>query len=134
MPTHRKSPLFIRITTFKNKVVCVNPYELSSFQIIEKAKIRIKKPAEGQPDFVVADTIHFYFPSGMGLTYIVGEDISQEEFNYVCATLAEFMYMNEQEFKARSEKIKADQMADWNALSEENSKKISELETPVPGV
>lgn len=124
MGTHRKHPIFIRIVAGNKMVVCINPLELSSFQIVEKAKVTVKRP-DG-PETIEADTIRFFFPSGTGLTYTVGVDFSQEQFDYVCATLIEFLYMNEAEWKARNESIKQAQMDDWNKLSEENEAKLPE--------
>lgn len=124
MATHKKTPVFIRIIATNKEVICINPLELSSFRIREKAKHKIKRP-DGE-EVIEADSLHFYFPTGMGLTYVVGEDISQENFDYVCATLLEFLYLNEAEFKAKSEAIEKAKMYDWNKLSQQNEDKLKE--------
>lgn len=122
MATHKKTPLFIRIIASNKEVVCFNPHQLSSFRIREKAKHKVKRP-DGE-EVIEADTIHLYFPAGTGLTYVVGVDITQEQFDYVCSTLIEFLYLNEAEFKAKSEAIQTARMNEWNKISEENSIKI----------
>lgn len=125
MATHRKTPLFLRIVTHDKAVVCINPHQLSSFQILEKASIKVKsKVPMGEDKVIEADTIRFYFPSGTGLSYSVGLDLTQEEFNYVCTTLLEFLYLNEAEFKARSQAIAEESMKEWETLSNDNEAKL----------
>lgn len=111
--SHKKHPVFIRVISSNNTVVCINPLQLSSFQIIEKAKIKTKG-ADGQPADVVADTIRFYFPNGTGLSYSVGVDMSQDEFIYVCNTLREFLYLSEPEFRIRSAELEAARIKEWD--------------------
>jgi len=127
MPSHKKTPIFLRIVTNKKQVVCINLALFSSFQIIEKAKILVKSKTGGDNEQHEADTIKFFLPSGTGLSYSVGFDISQEEFNYVCSTLTEFLYMNEEEFKLKHEAIEKAKMDEWNALSKENESKLPNL-------
>ena len=117
MASHKKHPIFIRIKSNDNSVVCVNPQHLSSFQILEKAKVRVKD--DTQPDgfkLVETDTIRFYFPQGTTLGYSVGVDITQNEFNYVCATLLEYLYLNEIEFRAKTDAIEKAKAEEWNAI------------------
>lgn len=131
MPTHRKTPIFIRVTASNKQVIGINPLNLSSFNIVEKAKFKIRKDPNDRTatEEHVADTVYFYFPSGTGLTYRAGYDISQADFDYICATLVEFMYLNENEFKAKSEAIKKAQMDDWNKLSTENEANLDTTKT-----
>lgn len=123
MATHYKDHIFIRIIAHNNSVICINPHQLSSFKIDEKAIIKTKTP-EGEKS-VECQTIRLYFPSGMGLAYSVGIDITQEEFNYICATLLEFLYLNEAEHKAKTEALNLAKMGEWNKLSAENEAKLS---------
>lgn len=125
MPSHKKTPAFIRVVTNEKKVVCINPLQLSSFEILEKAQIKVKNPDGGEPVIKEADTIRFYFPAGTSLTYSVGMQISREEYNYICNTLLEFLYLNEQEFEAKSKAIATAKMSEWNQISEENSQKVT---------
>lgn len=126
MPSHKKNPIFLRIITNEKKVVCINPSQLSSFEIVEQAEIKIKSkdPAVTVPEIVKADTIRFYFPSGTALSYSVGYTISKEEYNYVCATLLEYLYLNENEFVAKTEAIAKAKMDDWNSISKDNEAKV----------
>ena len=111
MASHKKSPIFIRVISNEHTVICINPLQLSSFQIIEKAKIRQKD------DHVIeADTIRFFYPTGNGLSYSVGIDITAEEFLYICNTLREYLYLNEAEFKARTAELDQAKLAEWNAI------------------
>lgn len=124
MPTHKKTPIFLRVITNEKKVICINPAQLSSFEIVEQAEIKVKsKDPNAPPEVVKADTVRFYFPSGTALTYSVGLTITKEEYNYVCNTLLEYLYLNEAEFVAKTESIKKAQMEDWNKISEENNTK-----------
>lgn len=126
MPHHLKNHIFIRVLSRDKKVVCVNPSQLSSFEILEQADIKVKsKDPNGAPEIVKADTIRFYFPAGTTLSYSVGLTISQEEFNYICSTLIEFLYLNEAEFQAKSQAIDKAKMDDWNALSKQNEEKLT---------
>ena len=126
MANHKKHPVFIRIVSNNQSVVCINPLQLSSFQIMEKAKIKQKDGT-----IVEADTLRLFFPSGTGLSYTVGVDISPDEFLYVCNTLREFLYLNEYEFKARSAEMDAGKLAEWNALMAADSEEDKAMvETP----
>ena len=109
MPSHKKHPVFLRIIAHKNSVVCINPLQLASFQIMEKAKLTDK---DGK--VTEADTIRLFYPSGTGMSYSVGKDITQEEFAYICETLREYLYLNEQEFKAKTAALEAQRIAEWN--------------------
>lgn len=130
---HKKNPVFLRIITNEKAVVCINPLQLSTFQILEKAKLKVKTAAPGGTDeFIFADTIKFYFPSGTGLSYSVGIDITQDEFNYICGTLLEFLYLNKTEFEAQSKAIEQARMDEWNKISEDNSTKNTAVETTIP--
>lgn len=128
MPTHKKTPAFIRVVTTENAVVCINPLQLSSFQILDQARVQVRgdKRNPKEEDYDLLPMVRFYFPSGTGLSYAVGVDITQANFDYICATLLEFLYLNEAEFKARGEAIKKQQMDEWNSISQENSGKIPE--------
>ncbi len=125
MPQHKKTPIFLRIVTNEKKVICINPTKLSSFEIVQGAEIKIKSkdPNVTTPEIFKGDTIRFYFPDGQGLSYTVGLQINETEYNYICNTLLEFLYLNEEEFVAKSAMIEAAKMADWNKISDENSKK-----------
>ena len=134
MASHKKHPIFLRIISSNNTVVCLNPLQLSSFQIVEKAHIKVKATTPQEPSEVIADTIRFYFPNGTGLSYSVGVDISQEEFNYVCNTLREFLYLSEPEFRVRSAELAAAaHMAEWNdtmAAPEIDAEETKAMMTP----
>lgn len=128
MAAHKKTPIFIRIISNDERVVCINPLELSTFQVVSNARVQLKgdKRNPKEEDFGNADTIRFYFPSGTGLSYSVGVDITKDEFNYICATLLEFMYLNEQEFKAKSEAIVKERMTEWVKISKNNEDSLQE--------
>lgn len=126
MANHKKHPVFIRIVSSNSSVTCVNPLQLSSFQIIEKAKIKQKDGTT-----IEADTIRLFFPSGNGLSYSVGIDISTDEFLYVCNTLREFLYLNEYEFKAKTAEMEAAKVKEWNELmAAEEAEEKAMTETP----
>lgn len=125
MAQHQTDHLFIRVKANDRSVVCFNPHQVSSFQIIAKAMIKTKTP-EGDK-IIEADTVRLFFPAGTGLSYSVGIDIEQADFDYICATLLEFMYMNETEHKARSMAIEKHKMDDWNKISKENEGKLQEV-------
>lgn len=118
MAQHRKTPAFLRIVASNQSVVCINPLQLSSFSILEKSKVKTKDGS-----VIEGATIHFYFPAGTGLDYTVGYNITQEEFDYVCSTLLEFLYLNETEWKAKNAAIAAVQVEEWNKISAENEEK-----------
>lgn len=124
MPSHKKHPIFISVIANDEEVLCINPLELSSFQILEKAKIKVKPKSSNDADVVVAPTIRFFFPSGTGLSYSVGIDITRQHFDYLCATLLEFRYLNQFEFEAKSKAISQEKMDEWNKISEDNSTKL----------
>lgn len=125
MPSHKKNPVFIRIISHDGVVECINPLQVSNFQIVEKAKIKIKsKDAKEGVEIVEADTIRFYFPSGTGRSFSVGIDITQNEFDCICSTLLEYLYLNEQEFLAKTAAIEKSKMSEWNKISQENSKAL----------
>lgn len=128
MPSHHKTPMFIKIITNPKQVVCINPFELSSFQIIEKAKI---KKLKDDKDFIEADTIRFFYPSGTGLSYSVDVDITRQQYDYICATLLEWTYLNEAEFVAKSKAIEQGRIDEWNRISQENEAKLLTEGTPV---
>jgi hypothetical protein len=113
MPSHKKFPTFLRVISNNKVVVCINPLQLSSFQILEKAKIKVKE------EVIETDTIRFYFPSGTGLSYSVGVDITQEEFNYICSALLEYLYLTETEFRAKSIALEKAKMDRWNEIAQE---------------
>jgi hypothetical protein len=116
---HKKHPVFIRVVTNNKHVVCINPLQLSSFQILEKAKVKVKADTAEGFTYIEADTLRFYYPTGTGLTYSVGVDITQEEFNYICHTLQEFLYLNEVEFRAKGEASERKKLELWNQIAEE---------------
>lgn len=118
MAQHRKTPAFIRIVASNQRVMCINPLELSSFTILENSKITLKDKT-----VIEGPTIHFYFPSGTGIDFTVGHNITQAEFDYVCSTLLEFLYLNEAEWKAKNAAIAAVQVEEWNKISQENEAK-----------
>lgn len=128
MPTHKKYPTFIRITTSKGQVLCLDPSKCSTFQIREKAKVKTKSKDPKDPtstdEYIEADTVRFFYPVGTGLTYTVGVEITQNDFDYICTTLFEFMYLNQAEFDAKTAAMKKEQMEEWNRISQENSEKL----------
>lgn len=118
MPQHRKTPAFLRIIASNQSVVCISPLQLASFSIFEKSKVKLKDGT-----FIEGPTIHFHFPAGTGLDYTVGHNITQAEFDYVCATLLEFLYLNESEWAARNKAIANERVEEWNKISDENAEK-----------
>ena len=120
MAQHKKSPLFLKVITTDKQIVCINPAQLSSFQIqkdasLVKLKAGVDK-AKNEDDLVryTADVVRFYFPSGTGMTYEVGKEITEENFNYIVATLQEWVYMNKIEFDAVSELKAKEALEKWN--------------------
>lgn len=128
MASHKKTPVFLRIKASDNSVVGINPLHCSSFNIVENAKYKYQPTDKTKPvEERTANTIYFYFPQGTGLTYRVGLDITQAEFDYICATLLEFMYYNEAEFKARGIAMATAKMDEFKKLSLENESKLDTL-------
>jgi len=87
---------FIRIITKDTEVVSINPAVLATFQIKLKAKLKRKVKAEDgslKDEDYEADCLNFFFTDGHGLQYIVGQHITEQEFNYVCSALQEMVYM-----------------------------------------
>jgi len=117
MPSHKKFPTFLRIISNNNTVVCINPLQLSSFQILEKAKCIDPKTKET----FEADTVRFFYPQGTGLVYSVGVDITQEQFNYICTALLEYLYLTETEFRAKTMAIEKARMEEWNRIAQEET-------------
>lgn len=127
MALHKKTPIFIRIVTNDKQVVCINPLQLASFEIIDQARIKISGPKDSkeESDYTVTPTVRFYLPQGTAMSYSVGLQITQSEFDYICSTLLEFLYLNEIEFKAKSAAIAKAQMDEFVALSKENEEKLA---------
>jgi hypothetical protein len=117
-----KHPIFLRIKTSDQAVICINPLQLSSFQILEKAKIKDK---DGNVQEL--DTVRFYFPQGTGLSYSVGIDLTQQEFNYICSTLLEFLYLNEFEYRAKTEAAEKKKVEEWNKIMAAEAEEEKEL-------
>ena len=110
MAQHKKSHLFLRIKTSTKEVVCINPFQLASFRIVEGYSIMNKDKQE----IGKGDTIFFYLPVGTITRFTVGMEFTQEEFNYVSSALVEFLYQTEPEFNARTEAINAKRLQEWN--------------------
>lgn len=119
MANHQKAHIFVKIISTDKSIVCINPHNLSSFAITPNKKISYKDGTSIQ-----ADSLDLYYPQGTGLSYSVGINITKENFDYVCGTLAEFVYLNEYELKLKVEAIEKTNMDEWTKLSEENSKKL----------
>jgi hypothetical protein len=131
MPSHKKHPVFIRIKTSDNEVICVQPTQLSSFRIKEKHEV---KNRDGQA-LGTGDTIWLYLPSGTYTRYTVGMEITQEEFNYTCNTLREFLYLSEPEFKAKTAELDLQRKADWDAImSDEDAEEAALTAQATPKV
>jgi len=102
---------FIRVITRENQVVGFNPSQVSTFNVESKAQhYRLKKDVvplkavngaltNPKDDFEMfeADTLRLVFNDGKGLTYIVGEQITAEEFTYVCECLQELTFLTTRE-------------------------------------
>ena len=123
MANHKKLPIFLRIKSSQNQVICINPQHIASFQIAEKAQLKNQKTGE----VMEADTIRFYTSVGTTFVYSVGVDITQEEFGYICATLLEYLYLNEHEFRAKTEQIESAKMAEWNAIMASEAEEAAEI-------
>jgi hypothetical protein len=125
MANHKKYPIFIRVKSRDNQVICIQPSLIASFQIEEKAKIKLK-----DGNVVEADTIRLYTAVGTTFSYSVGIEINEQEFGYVCATLIEFLYLNEQEFRAKSEALEKQKFFDWNKAMEDEAEEEKALTEP----
>lgn len=130
MPNHQKKPVFIRVIGTDKNVVGVNPLQISSFAITENVKVKIKPAKEGDPTEHVGNQIEFFYPVGTVLKYIVGLTISEADFNYVCTTLLEFMYLNQPEFEARCKLHESQKMEGWLKQSAENEAAHQPVELP----
>ena len=131
MAVHKKHPIFIRVRATEQDVVCINPRELSSFQIIEEARVRTNVTKENpEGEVVEADTIRFYFPAGTHLSYSVGIDLTREEFDYVSYTLREFLYLNYIEFQQRGDDLAAAELAKWNKMATEGDEEAEAMVKP----
>lgn len=127
MATHKKFPIFIRIKTTEQEVICVNPQHVASFRILEKATINLKTEGTEKKSHV-GDTIWLYSPVGTVTRFTVGLEITQDEFNYVSATLCEYLYLNAQEFAAKSRELEARRLQEWN--DKMASPEIDKVEEP----
>jgi len=133
MAQHKKSPLFLKVITTDKQIVCINPTQLSSFQIIKSAPLYKPKPGVTKPqseedvERYTADVVRFYFPSGTGMTYEVGKDITEADFEYILTTLQEWVYLSRPEFEAiTTEKQKAELEA-WNKAMEDEEPPLPEV-------
>lgn len=118
---HRKAPLFVKVITTDKQIVCINPQQLSSFQILKDAQLQRPKPGiVGNPksaedlESYTADVIRFYFPSGTGISYEVGKDITNADFNYIVAALQEWVYLVADEFEAVNRAKEQAAIQEWN--------------------
>ena len=125
MANHKKHPIFIRIKSRDNTVICIQPSLIASFEIKEKAKIKLKDGS-----IIEADTIRLYTAVGTTFSYSVGIDIDEQEFGYICATLIEFLYLNETEFRAKTEAIEKQKFFDWNKAMEDEAEEEKALTEP----
>lgn len=132
--SHKKIPAFIKIITNEKQVVCINPLKLASFQLISAAPVRIdaatgaRATAQTTKENVTMcerDTLAFFYPDGKSIVYSVGFEISQQEFDYVCETLLEFLYLNRSEYDSKTLEIETKRMAEWNRISKENEAKVA---------
>lgn len=125
MASHKKYPTFIRITSSNNQVICINPLHIVSFQIKEKAQIKQKDGSTSENDI-----IRLYTAFGTTFSYSVGIDITEQEFAYVCSTLIEFLYLNEAEFRAKSDAIEAKKLEEWNKVMADEAEEEKALTEP----
>ena len=125
MASHKKYPTFIRIKSSNNQVICIQPSLIASFQIQEKAPIKLKDGTS-----VEADTIRLYTAVGTTFSYSVGLDINEQEFAYICSTLIEFLYLNETEFRAKSEALEKVKLEDWNKVMQDEAEEEKALTEP----
>ena len=125
MANHKKHPIFIRIKSRDNTVICIQPSLIASFETKEKAKIKLKDGS-----IIEADTIRLYTAVGTTFSYSVGIDIDEQEFGYICATLIEFLYLNETEFRAKTEAIEKQKFFDWNKAMEDEAEEEKALTEP----
>lgn len=124
MPQHRTNPCFVRVKASENSVVLINLEQYSSIQIVENGKIKVKKGDTVEE--ITTKVIRFFLPTGTGLTYAVGVDISSDEFDYLCSVIMEYMYLSQAEFIARQKAKAEQQMDEWKKLSEENQTRVEE--------
>jgi hypothetical protein len=125
MANHKKYPSFIRIKSRDNTVICVQPSLIASFEIKEKAQIKLK-----DGNVVEADTIRLYTAVGTTFSYSVGIDINEQEFGYICATLIEFLYLNEAEFRAKSEALEKKRVEEWDKIMQDEAEEEKALTEP----
>ena len=123
MATHKKHPVFLRIKTSDNEIICVNPLQLASFRIKEKYEVTNRdKQVIG-----TGDTIWFYLPAGTYTRYTVGIEITQAEFNYVTSTLLEYLYLNQTEFQAKTAAMEYAKIEEWNKVISEEAEEEKTL-------
>lgn len=125
MANHKKYPTFIRIKSRDNQVICIQPSLIASFQIQEKAQVKIKDGTT-----IEADTIRLYTAVGTTFSYSVGIDINEQEFGYICATLIEYLYLNETEFRAKSDAIEGRKLEEWNKVMADEAEEEQAVTTP----
>jgi hypothetical protein len=86
-----------------------------------------KPQSEEDVERYTADVVRFYFPSGTGMTYEVGKDITEADFEYILTTLQEWVYLSRPEFEAiTTEKQKAELEA-WNKAMEDEEPPLPEV-------
>jgi hypothetical protein len=110
--------LFIKILVKDDRIICINPSQLLSFDIGKNIKLRTKKAGvvgtpknEDDIEMHTADVIRLYSAQGTGMTYEVGKDISAQDFDYIVAALSEWIYLIRPEFKALEEQRAKEAMA-----------------------
>lgn len=137
MVNYKKSPTFIKIIANEKQVLAINPNQLASFHI-QKDTIRIRAKAGlgrkpvNEDDYVrvQTDVIKLYYPSGTVLTYYVGEQITQEEFNYITTALIEWLFLLRPELDMQRKEEQDRKVKEWNDTMA--SPDIDAVETATP--
>ena len=133
MAQHKRRPQFIKIITTDKNIVCLNPEQVSNFQIQKDAQLWRPKPGitrpkdESEVEHYTGSAVKFYFPSGQGLEYVVGRDITEQDFDYIVGILNEWVYLSQPEFESMQAAKQAAELEKWQQVMED------EAPEPVPG-
>jgi hypothetical protein len=124
--TAKKSPIFIRISTQENSIICINPNQLVSFHIEQQAECyHIKEGADPKSrdladyDKHLADVLRLYFVGGTTLRYEVGKDITADEFGFAVNLLSDWIYRSDAELTALAEAHDKAKLELWNKTADE---------------
>lgn len=90
-----ESPTFLRIITRDSQIVCINLNQLSSFEIKEKEQFM---PKDGEA-FEASVIRFFYHTTDKVLTFVVGHQITEQDFNYAVDALSGLVYQTPAERK-----------------------------------